>query len=55
MESGNFETIGLKVVGKDFFMISNSNNTAKLVKNGVAENLSSSIYSTATGLFITTN
>lgn len=51
----NFETIGLKVVGKDFFMISNSNNTAKLVKNGVAENLSSSIYSTATGLFITTN
>ena len=51
----NFIVNALKVVGKDFYMLSNSGYISKIVKNGVPENLSSAVNSYAYELFITTN
>lgn len=51
----NIQTKGLKVIGKDFYMLSNAEDKAKILKNGVVENLSSAFYSNANALFITTN
>ena len=53
--SENFSASNLKAVGQDFYLLNNTGHTAKIVKNGVPENLSSALSSSANALFITTN
>ena len=50
----NLITVDLKVVGQDIYLLSNSDG-AKILKNGLPENLSSALRSNANALFITTN
>lgn len=50
----NFSSNDLKAVGQDFYLLNNTGQTAKIVKNGVLENLSSALSSSANALFITT-
>ena len=51
----DFSSNDLKAVGQDFYLLNNTGQSAKIVKNGVPENLSSALNSSANALFITTN
>lgn len=51
----NFSANDLKAIGQDYYLVSNVGNSAKIIKNGVSENLSSAFNSSANALFVTTN
>jgi hypothetical protein len=51
----NFGTNDLKAIGQDYYVLSNAGNSAKIVKNGVPQDLSLALNSAANALFITTN
>lgn len=51
----NFSSNDLKAMGQDFYLIDNTGQTAKIVKNGVPENLSSALTSYANAIFLTSN
>jgi len=50
-----FSSNDLEAVGQDFYLLDNTDHKAKILKNGVPEDLSSAINSYANSLFITAN